>query len=101
MTAPGRVERVRARLAARAEALLISDLTNIRWLTGFTGSNGWVVLGQEHLVLVTDGRYGQQAQRQLASAGVEADVLVSGTPNHLLRTVSRASSKACVAVFER
>ena len=27
-----------------ADALLVSDLTNIRWLTGYTGSNGWVVL---------------------------------------------------------
>ena len=31
------------------DALLISDLTNIRWMTGFTGSNGWVVLTPEHL----------------------------------------------------
>ncbi len=43
------------------DALLISDLTNMRWLTGFTGSNGWVVLTPDHLTLVTDGRYGEQA----------------------------------------
>ncbi len=81
MTTSDRVERVRQRLAGQTDAgaLLVSDLTNIRWLTGFTGSNGWVVMDQERLVLVTDGRYGQQAQQQLAAAGVQADVLVGAS----------------------
>jgi len=75
-----RVDRVRSRLAeVDAEVLLISDLTNIRWLTGFTGSNGWVVLGPDLLTLVTDGRYGEQATRQMAAAGVAGDVLVGST----------------------
>lgn len=75
-----RVDRVRNRLTeSGAEALLVSDLTNICWLTGFTGSNGWVVLGPDQLTLVTDGRYGEQAARQMAAAGVVADVLVGAT----------------------
>jgi Xaa-Pro aminopeptidase len=65
---------VRDRLTA--DALLVSDLTNVRWLTGFTGSNGWVVVMPDEMVLVTDGRYGEQAERQLHAAGVEARVLV-------------------------
>jgi Xaa-Pro aminopeptidase len=56
----GRCQRVRERFD-QAEALLISDLINIRWLTGFTGSNGWVLLAPQEVVLVTDGRYGDQA----------------------------------------
>lgn len=80
MTTAQRAERVRARLAhTGAEALLVSDLTNVRWLTGFTGSNGWVVLGPDQLTLVTDGRYGEQAARQMALAGVAAEVLVGAT----------------------
>ena len=71
----GRCARVRARFD-QAEALLISDLTNVRWLTGFTGSNGWALLTPDDIVLVTDGRYGDQAAAQLALAGVEARVLV-------------------------
>lgn len=74
-----RAARVRARLGDRAEALLVSDLSNIRWLTGFTGSNGWVVVAPDELVLVTDGRYGEQAAAQMAAAGVEARVLVGAT----------------------
>jgi Xaa-Pro aminopeptidase len=71
----GRCQRVRERFD-QAEALLISDLTNIRWLTGFTGSNGWVLLTPQDVVLVTDGRYGDQATAQLAQAGVDGRVIV-------------------------
>ena len=36
-----RAARVRARMAAAGvDALLVTDLTNVRWLTGFTGSAG-------------------------------------------------------------
>lgn len=51
------------------DALLLTDLVDIRWLTGFTGSNGWVVLHDGDLVLVTDGRYGDRARAETAGAG--------------------------------
>ena len=71
-----RVARVRDR-CDQAEALLVTDLTNIRWLTGFTGSNGWVLITGEEVILLTDGRYGDQATAQLAHAGVAGRVVVS------------------------
>lgn len=94
-----RVDRVRHRLvAAGAEALLISDLTNIRWLTGFTGSNGWVVLSADGLTLVTDGRYGNQAARQMEAAGVAGRVLVgatsAATQEHLATTTQQFRATA-------
>src|SRR3954469_15508936 len=86
-----RAGRVRARLGDRAEALLVSDLSNVRWLTGFTGSNGWVVVTPDELVLVTDGRYGEQSAAQMAAAGVDGRVLVGATAgavdDHLAETV--------------
>ena len=71
----GRVGRVLARFD-QAEALLVTDLTNIRWLTGFTGSNGWALLSQREVVLITDGRYGDQATAQMTHAGVDGRVIV-------------------------
>lgn len=101
MSLAPRAHRVRARLAATgAEALLVSDLTNIRWLTGFTGSNGWVVLGAEGMVFVTDGRYGQQAARQLAAAGVEAEILVGATGAETLAHVAAACAPYRTVSFE-
>ena len=79
----GRCARVRRRFE-QAEALLVSDLNNIRWLTGFTGSNGWVVLSPDEVVLVTDGRYGAQARAQLADAGVDGRVVVGLSTTEIL-----------------
>ena len=53
-----RADAVRARLAERdLTALAVTDMNNVRWLTGFTGSSGVAVLLPDSLVLVTDGRY--------------------------------------------
>ena len=45
MDVAGRAERLRPLLEeAGADALVVSDLTNVRYLTGFTGSAGLVVV---------------------------------------------------------
>ncbi|MDF1705586.1 MAG: Xaa-Pro peptidase family protein [Aeromicrobium sp.] len=48
-----------------ADRLLVTDLVNVRYLSGFTGSNGAVVLSADGAAsLVTDGRYRDQAAVQ-------------------------------------
>ena len=75
-----RVERLRAGMpAAGIDALLVTSLTNVRWLTGFTGSNGWVLITPHEMTLITDGRYGDQSREQIAASGVEADVAIGAT----------------------
>ena len=75
MDVGGRVGRLRTVLgAAGCEALLVTSLTNVRWLTGFSGSAGRVVVLPDELVLVTDGRYGDQARLELDAAGVDGRV---------------------------
>ncbi len=46
------------------EALLISQPANRRYLTGFTGSSGWVVVTQQEQILITDFRYRGQVKDQ-------------------------------------
>jgi Xaa-Pro aminopeptidase len=80
MDVAGRAVRVRADLAPNdVSALFVSNLTNVRWLSGFTGSNGWLLLSADQLVLVSDGRYADQAAEQMASAGVDGTVLIGST----------------------
>jgi len=80
MDVAGRADRLRAAMdAARVPALLVTNLTNIRYLTGFTGSAALLVVTDADLTFVTDGRYGQQATDQLAAAGVAAAIEVSST----------------------
>ena len=62
-------ERLTPRLGNGCDALLFTDLTDVRWLTGFTGSNGWAVLRSDELILGTDGRYGDRAPAETAARG--------------------------------
>ena len=80
MNLEARVERVRQALVdTDCDGMVITSLFNVRWLTGFTGSNAAVVINQAHLVLVTDGRYKTQGASQLGQAGSEAELRISAT----------------------
>lgn len=63
--------------APTVEALLVTSLTNVRYLTGFTGSAGMLFVLPAATILLTDGRYRTQAEEQLAEAGVRAEVVVA------------------------
>ena len=75
MDVAGRVTRLRERLdEAGCEAVLVTALANVRYLTGFSGSAGLLLVLPDELVLSTDGRYQFQSAEQLAAAGVEARI---------------------------
>jgi Xaa-Pro aminopeptidase len=87
-----RLEAVRAQVAERElDALLVSNLVNVRWLTGFTGSNAAAVVGSATPRFVTDFRYLTQAAAQLDpiwEREIETDLLkrvVAGLPDGPLR----------------
>jgi Xaa-Pro aminopeptidase len=67
-----RADRVEARLAERdAGLLLVTDLVNLRYLTGFTGTNGMCLVGPGVRRFITDFRYVEQAQRQVEGFDLE------------------------------
>ncbi len=67
-----RVARLRQTMNAQGyHALLVSSRENIRYLVGFAGSAGWVVVSDDDLVLVTDSRYIGQASAQMPCGRVE------------------------------
>ncbi|MDX6544627.1 MAG: hypothetical protein QOG02_401 [Gaiellales bacterium] len=58
MNHAARLERLAEGLPALGvEALLVTNLVNVRYLTGYTGSNGAVVIGPGGGVFLTDFRY--------------------------------------------
>ncbi len=65
----GRREALRALLpAAGVDALLVTDLVNVRYLTGFTGSNAALLVhldGDAACRFCTDGRYRTQAAQEV------------------------------------
>ncbi len=60
------LERLRNSMSgASTPALLVSHIGNVQWLTGFTGSFGYVVLTPDKAVFITDSRYAIQAAEQV------------------------------------
>jgi Xaa-Pro aminopeptidase len=68
VTISQRRDRLRERLrAADLTAMLVTDLVNVRYLSGFTGSNAALLVyadGDSPTWLATDGRYRTQAAQQ-------------------------------------
>jgi Xaa-Pro aminopeptidase len=46
------------------EGLLVTRRENVRYLTGFSGSNGQLLVGQATALLLTDSRYEEQSARE-------------------------------------
>jgi Xaa-Pro aminopeptidase len=61
-----RLARLREALAVRddVDVLIVTAQANVRYLSGFTGSNGTLVVGAETAALLTDFRYVEQAGEQ-------------------------------------
>lgn len=65
-----RLDALRARFAeAEVDALVVTTLPNVRYLTGFSGSAGVLAVTASDAVLTTDGRYRTQSAEQVAGAG--------------------------------
>ena len=68
--APGRVSARTTRWPSclrerELDCLLVSKLVNVRYLTGFTGTNGACVVARDERLFLTDSRYIEQAKQQV------------------------------------
>ena len=64
-----RIERVRREIKERGiQCLLVSSRENVRYLVGFSGSAGWVLVTDNDIVLATDARYIEQVRRDLGNS---------------------------------
>jgi Xaa-Pro aminopeptidase len=69
----------------------VTSLVNIRYLTGFTGSNAFLLAGPDGGVFVTDGRYGEIAGELLSGlTDVELVVYTSGLNDTLATAIGSA-----------
>ena len=67
-----RVCRVRRLLEdERLDAVLVADLLNIRYICGFTGTSGLLVVTADDALFLTDGRYTLQAREETRGCRVE------------------------------
>jgi Xaa-Pro aminopeptidase len=87
-----RADRVAGRLEEKQlDLLLVTDLTNLRYLTGFTGSNAMAVVGRDVRRFMTDFRYVEQAAAEVPDFDRElgpqdfVSALADGWPEGRLR----------------
>jgi Xaa-Pro aminopeptidase len=80
MDVAGRIPRLRERFPdAGCDALVVTNLRNVRYLTGFTGTAGHLVVTEGDAVVVTDDRYGTQVAEQLVASGAPARAEITVT----------------------
>jgi Xaa-Pro aminopeptidase len=65
-TATARADRLAGLLGERElDCLLVTDLVNVRYLTGFTGTNGGCVVTPDERLFLTDFRYVERAEEEV------------------------------------
>ena len=61
-----RVENLKLELQKQGlDGIYVTNLTNIRYLTGFTGSTGFCLIGQNVAIFFSDFRYRTQYEKQV------------------------------------
>src|SRR5882672_1844034 len=64
----GRQQRLQNSLSTnRLDALLVIHPPNLRYLCGFTGSSGALLITEKAAVFITDGRYTEQARVEVTA----------------------------------
>jgi Xaa-Pro aminopeptidase/Xaa-Pro dipeptidase len=109
---PDRISRLRRQFSAyKIDSLIFFNMSNIRYLSGFTGSDGVLLVNSDETNLFVDGRYTAQAcletndlrtieyrdkiegivqaikKRKLKRVGFEADSITVGMYNQLTRRI--------------
>ncbi|MCL5411700.1 MAG: Xaa-Pro peptidase family protein [Patescibacteria group bacterium] len=65
---PARLKRLRQRLKENnLDSFVTENYANHRYLTGFTGSESWLVVNSQKAYLLVDSRYTLQAKREVSS----------------------------------
>ena len=79
---------------ADCEALLVTSLTNIYYLSGFTGSAGLLWIDADRALLLVDGRYGEQAAEEVEKSGAQIEVeMVGSKQSEKLKTISKTTNR--------
>jgi len=95
---PDRLDRLRAKLDEQGlDAILISNAQNRRYLSGFAGSAGHLVVSRNEAVLATDFRYTEQAGNEAPGFHVER---ITASLDWLPRVAAEAGAGAKQLGFE-
>ncbi|MDO9575788.1 MAG: Xaa-Pro peptidase family protein [bacterium] len=63
-----RIDKLREKM--EVQALIVTDQTNIRYLTGYRGDNGVLLVTEEEVTLITDSRYEESSKQEVKGAEI-------------------------------
>lgn len=90
--ADSRIRRLLGVLARRKVHLFLCvGMTNIRYLTGFSGSDAVLLVSPDGVTLVTDGRYAEQSRQEVRGAEVVISDRKWTEASRRIRTFTRRS----------
>jgi len=92
MDTQGRLPRLVARLdELGCDAMLVTKLANIQYLTGFTGSAALLLVTSDEVLLVSDGRYRDQAADQIKASAASVRIEI-GRPAEQIKSIKQAAT---------
>jgi Xaa-Pro aminopeptidase len=104
MNHAGRIARLQAtRRAQGLDALLVTNLTNVRYLTGFSGTNGQVLVGDGGATFFSDPRYAARAADLVEGAEIVIypTKLTDRLPDHLDGVARLGVEAGAMTLLER
>jgi Xaa-Pro aminopeptidase len=113
MAAMKRISRLRLQQFRRAladkhvTAALVTDGADVRYLSGFTGDDSWLLVGPRRAALLTDSRYAEQAEAEcpgisvVVRRGPMIEALAGAVGRARIRRLGFDPEKVSVAVRSR
>jgi len=92
-----------------ADALLVTNFTNVTYLTGFTGDDSFLLVGKDKSILISDGRYTTQIGQECPDLEVfirtQKQTILTATPEVLkaakVRKIGFESTSITVAELDK
>ncbi len=65
-----RLNKLRELLKNKVEGFLVTNIVNVRYMTGFSGSSGSVFITKKANIFITDFRYKEQSSKEIAGSDI-------------------------------
>ncbi|MFC2074659.1 M24 family metallopeptidase [Bdellovibrionota bacterium] len=93
----------------KADGILITSLPNVRYLSGFTGSNAQLLISSSRKVFFTDGRYTTQAESEIGKtfeiitygSGKQLEQIIGAIKRDNLKNILFEADHLRVKTFEK
>lgn len=89
-----RIAKLRRRIRSfKADSALITNFTNVTYLTGFTGDDSYLLVSRDEAILISDPRYTTQAEEECPELKLE----IRGTGTRMVDAVAKVARRLGVS----